>query len=933
MSDALLDSAGCGCCAGTDVETPAAIDNPPGLAAIAYRVGTWSTFRESILARLASADHPALAGLRSRDGDDFTIALADSFAVMADVLTFYQERIANEAYLRTATERRSVLELARLIGYSLAPGVASETWLAFTLEEARGAPEQKAVPVSIAAGTRVQSVPGPDELPQTFEVLAPIEARVEHNALRVQTQALQPIERGMTELYLAGTSLQLAAGDIVLIVGHDRRTYPGSERWDLRVVKTVAPDDRRGWTRIAWTEPLGHVGPTVDPADSPAEVFVFRARAALFGHNAPDPSLLSSSGTDLSEVVDTASPRSWKNFAGDGQVIDLDQAYPKIVAGSWIALVSDAIRHLPSSLPGYVELYNVAQIAFPSRSAFGLSGKVSRITPDTTEHLDWYGLRNTLVLAQSEALALHTRPVRDPLYGDVVALATLAPALAAGQTLAIAGKLQHVRVTDDAGALTFARDAGGSVLAAPADRFAMLTGPTRTLPDGSTQLVAPDELMALIETRSAAPLTWRVADRDGAAGTLVAAPRALRLDASRDTDPTVSEIAFAADAADGVTHDRDRTRVRLAAALRQAYERETVVVNANVAPAGHGESVAEILGSGDAAARNQAFQLKQSPMTWTIASTPAGRASSLQIQAGDTLWREVPTLYGAGARDRVFTTQTQDDGTTLVRFGDGVEGARLPSGQQNLRARYRKGIGVAGNVGAGRITTLLTRPLGVVGATNPEVASGGEDAETLDAARANAPLTVLTLDRAVSLTDYVDYSRAFAGVAKAHAAWVAHGAARGVHVTVAGPHGAAVEAVARNRLLESLRGYGDPLVALNVQSYHAATFRLSATVRVAADRVVDDTLAAVRAALVAAFAFDARDFGQTVSMDEVMRVCHGVAGVEAVDLVVLRRSDQSASPAVRARLFAAMPLLVGATVSAAEILVLDAASLDIGAMP
>jgi len=122
-------------------------------------------------------------------------------------------------------------------------------------------------------------------------------------------------------------------------------------------------------------------------------------------------------------------------------------------------------------------------------------------------------------------------------------------------------------------------------------------------------------------------------------------------------------------------------------------------------------------------------------------------------------------------------------------------------------------------------------------------------------------------------------------------------------------------------------------VALNVQSYHAAAFRLSATVRVAADRVVDDTLAAVRAALVAAFAFDARDFGQTVSMDEVMRVCHGVAGVEAVDLVVLRRSDQSASPAVRARLFAAMPLLVGATVSAAEILVLDAASLDIGAMP
>ena len=46
-------------------------------------------------------------------------------ACVADVLGFYQERIANEGYLRTATERRSVLELARTIGYELKPGVAA----------------------------------------------------------------------------------------------------------------------------------------------------------------------------------------------------------------------------------------------------------------------------------------------------------------------------------------------------------------------------------------------------------------------------------------------------------------------------------------------------------------------------------------------------------------------------------------------------------------------------------------------------------------------------------------------------------------------------------------------------------------------------------------------------------------------------------------
>src|SRR5262249_40851039 len=68
----------CGCCRGTSVETPQAIDNLPGQLAIAYRAGTWATFRESMLARLSSADYPALAGLRTRDSDDFTIAFLDA---------------------------------------------------------------------------------------------------------------------------------------------------------------------------------------------------------------------------------------------------------------------------------------------------------------------------------------------------------------------------------------------------------------------------------------------------------------------------------------------------------------------------------------------------------------------------------------------------------------------------------------------------------------------------------------------------------------------------------------------------------------------------------------------------------------------------------------------------------------------------------------
>jgi len=165
MSDPALNT--CDCCAGLDAETPVRVDNPPGLPAVAYRVGVHARFKESMLARLSSAELHALAGLGTRDDSDFTIALCDAVATTLDVLSFYQERIANENFLRTATQRRSILELARLIGYELAPGVAASTWLAFGLQEVPGSPALAAGPVTIPIGTRVQSVPGQDELPQT----------------------------------------------------------------------------------------------------------------------------------------------------------------------------------------------------------------------------------------------------------------------------------------------------------------------------------------------------------------------------------------------------------------------------------------------------------------------------------------------------------------------------------------------------------------------------------------------------------------------------------------------------------------------------------------------------------------------------------------------------------------------------------------------
>src|SRR5260370_25589537 len=169
----------CGCCEGAERLTPGATTNRPGLNALAYRVGTHATFLETMKARLAGFYLEApdefepekkptriypLNDLATREGDDPAISLLDAWATLGDVLTFYHERIANEGYLRTATERRSVLELARLGGYRLRPGISSSVYLAFTVSDG--------VNGTIPAGTRAQSIPGTGERPPPVETYA-----------------------------------------------------------------------------------------------------------------------------------------------------------------------------------------------------------------------------------------------------------------------------------------------------------------------------------------------------------------------------------------------------------------------------------------------------------------------------------------------------------------------------------------------------------------------------------------------------------------------------------------------------------------------------------------------------------------------------------------------------------------------------------------
>jgi hypothetical protein len=929
----------CGCCAGVDVETPARIDNPPGQRAITFRTGLHATIKEALLARLSSAEWPALAALGTRDDGDFTIALCDALAVTLDILGFYQERIANENFLRTATERRSILELARLIGYELAPGVAAGTHLAFTLQEVPGNPAAAAGPVTIPVGTRAQSVPGQNEQAQSFETVEAAEARVEWNAIPVQTDVAWRPQFGDKTLDLTGVGNNVQPGDAILIVGQERLDDKGSERWDIRLVTHVITDTRAQRTRLRWANGLGSVMPRVNPAASGVTVHVFRQRAALFGHNAPDPRLMDPTNTKLSSLADgSGAAFTWNaaTFSIQGSQIDLDAAYPKIVPDSWFALVSNESMGNPSGLQGYVELYAAKSVSFPSRTDFALSGKVTRIEPDTTENLDEFRnrLRETLVLAQPERLSAASRPLEFPLYGVTLGLGRIVEGLAPGRAIAVTGKRVRVRLRAGQPDATLALALGGTATIQGGDSLRLVAVPEIKI--GTQWLALIPVLFAFVLAYlPAAALRLRLLDRDGAEGTCEIAARAIELVPAEESDEDMSEIAIIADLPTAVQSDRDRTTLTLSAPLANCYDRPTASVNANVARATHGESVNEILGSGDARQPNALFGLRQSPLTYVSAATPSGRRAELTVRANDLLWQEVPSLYERAAGDRVYEVRIDDDARASLLFGEGVEGARPPSGDHNIRATYRKGVGLAGNVAGGKITNLLSRPLGVSGVRNPSPATGGEDPETLDKARTNAPLTVQTLERAVSIRDYQDFARAFAGIAKAHALWIPSGPARGVFLTIAGERGADVPEKSDTylNLQAALKSYGDPLMPLSVKSCRHPSFRLRVAVKVAEDADESLVLPAVETRLCMAFGFDARGFGQGVSVDEVCAVAHGVAGVVAVHVAELYRVD-SPSPVFSPRLAAALPIAsLTAAPLAAELLTLDTAPITLDVLP
>jgi PKD repeat protein len=1133
----------CGCCEGLEILTPLTTANRPGLEALAYRVGTHATFLETMKARLSTHYldiplpepdqtgqaqtarlHP-LHGLKTRTGDDPTIALLDAWATVADVLTFYQERIANEGYLRTAVERRSILELARLVGYSLRPGVAASVFLAFTLEEGYEA--------TIPASVRAQSLPRPGELPQSFETAEPLPARAAWNMLKPKLTQPQQITAETGVIYFEGISTNLKPNDPLLLVfgeGPDEQLLRRVEAVELQAAENrtrvtlqtlpalaaavqaaagpaaaarqivekyldldafgVSPGEMAGRVMALLQHLLAALKPgmpvpelaellakvlaelqeehaiAVEGAYTKLEPWVggliaelaeierslaaeMTAAAAKFNAAAVSPGLPSTGpaprgnsvlarlagyftplsksasrppanalrlgrsfdqalapGSDLAPQLLTAlkpelAPllyQAWQNvppialppvelYALRLQAAPFghnalprpdhfDSGRQMVVSGEWrivdplnLNITSPAASFLATPTggtaplevhffdrsTGYIESYawNFGDGStssqrdpvhtFTSAGTFsvnltvaGPAGSSSSTTTIMVEEDEiivvnigsspgpgpailaaaavpgqpsfTYHQPSTLYLdaeynIKPESWIVIAKPGQEPLR------IKLGPASVAHPSLAgygLSGKTTQL----DLGAAAWIGDPAsepfstvrGTTVLSQSEKLALaetpldpveeaLCGQTIELAELYDGLEPGRWLIITGERTDLEPERRSLPDRGVAAG---AEPDAARIEGVVD-----SELVMLA----GVEQvagpgEKTHTRLLLANPLAYCYKLDTVTIYGNVVKASHGETHSEVLGSGDASQALQKFSLRQSPLTYTAAPTPSGAASNLQLRVNDLLWHEANNLAELGANDHRYLTQTDDEGKTSLIFGNGQRGARLPTGLENVKAIYRSGIGKPGNVATKQISLLATRPLGVKGVINPRPASGGADPESRDQARRNAPLAVLALDRLVSVQDYADFARTFAGIGKASAARLSDGRRELVHVTIVGADDIPIETdsdLYRN-LFQALRQFGDPYQPIRLDRRELLLLVISARVRLLPDYQWETIQPKIRAVLLERFSFERRDLGQDAILSEAISAIQTVQGVAYVDVDIFDGVHEKITP-------------------------------------
>lgn len=157
----------------------------------------------------------------SRSPSDFGVVMVELFAYLGDINSFYQDRVADEAYLSTATQRSSVLAIAATLGYTpytAMPAIGTVTFQTL---------DSQATDVTVPAGTQVITAFDYDlDRPVTFETdtAVTVPALAGTAAVTVTEGATQG-SRSLTVVETSGASDSVTVEDLGTSSGSAEQTY------------------------------------------------------------------------------------------------------------------------------------------------------------------------------------------------------------------------------------------------------------------------------------------------------------------------------------------------------------------------------------------------------------------------------------------------------------------------------------------------------------------------------------------------------------------------------------------------------------------------------------------------------------------------------------------------------------------------------------
>lgn len=616
----------------------------------------------------------------------------------------------------------------------------------------------------------------------------------------------------------------------------------------------------------------------------------------------------------------------WPDFTTGGSALLLDRKAIGIDTPGLLALVpsSAAVTPLP-------ELRSVTGTETVAARGFGKQATVTRVLLEGPD-LAAFDLRAAAVWFENRAAAVHTsRVVAVPgIGGDRLILGAGAAEIAPGRRLIVSGPRPRAAVIpllasklptpvalcladiapqlDQAWVPTALKDslsAAGIRLSPDAAVDVVVAAGLWLLHDGDRawRLDTADGAIAVtsvdLSEVLAAPINpaaptgvWTIATRHGKRDYPAAAVHVIIVPAPAESavHAEIVTVAAIASAPDG------RWQVDIQPDLYHLYDAYSCSVSANVVTAMHGETVPlEILGTGQPSRANQIFRLHRGPLSYARdadgAPRPmlslevngdAGRSLRFGAQSSGTrgeAWSPTAALPRHDPTDRVYELITDADGNTAIRFGDGRHGARLPSGDNNIAATYRVGVGCTGNVAANTLSALRKRVPGIRSVANPLAATGGADAEAIEHLRARTRDRAALVDRVVTIADHAGRALRYPGIEAAVAAMIARpNEDPYLLLTVVSSESAAERDWAGLR--EWIEAVSPRRVSLKIVTARTLLVGVDVKITLMPNANGDDITQHVRARLVAAFGADRRPLGIPIDPIEVAAIARSVPGVE-----------------------------------------------------